>query len=538
MSRRTMRRGMLRSLLASAAAAVLVLTGAMSAMAEEVPTATITGTVTSEADGTPLAGVSIGVSGVGSGLWFDGTTDANGGYAIAGLPAGEYVVQFVPANGSGLATEYWDDAADWFSADRVQAVGGETVADIDAALAAPPAPGTITGTVTREDDGSPVVGATVSASKTGAGWGWGSTTTGADGSYTLPSLNPGAYILTFQAEGTDLVTEYWDDATEWSAATPVELASGGAVTGIHAQLAVGGTVSGTVVRTLDGASVAGVTVEALDERGEIKRQTQSGADGSYQLAGLATGSYAIHFQTMSDPSLASEFWEDARTLSAAAPVSVTAGQMVGAISASLENVGHLTGRITKASDGSAVVGVNVMAEDAASGDFVGNGSVGPDGAYHLALAPGTYKLRVFIWQPELLAEYWQDAYSADDATAVTVIAGETRGGFDFQLDAPAVVTGTVTMASEEDHEVIVEAYDGKTLVASAHASLADGTYQLYVPAGTYTLKASAIFYKDSSTTAKPQWSGGVRQQKKATPVAVTTDAPVSGMDFTLVAKTE
>lgn len=536
MSRRMMRRGMLRGLLAGAAAAALALTGAVSASAEE-PAATITGTVTSEADGTPLAGVSIGVSGVGSGLWFGGVTDENGDYAIAGLPAGEYVVQFVPANGSGLATEYWDDAADWFSADRVQAVAGATVADIDAALTAPPAPGTITGMVTREDDGSPVVGATVSASKTGAGWGWGSTTTAADGSYTLPSLTPGSYVLTFQAEGTDLVTEYWDDAVDWSAATPVELVSGGAVTGIDAELAAGAAITGTVTRTGDGSSVAGVTVEALDERGEIVRQTQSGAEGAYRLDGLADGSYSIQFRIPSEPSLAAEFWENARTQSAATPVTAVAGQVVGAIDASLESVGHLTGTVMKASGG-AVIGASVFAEDAVSGAFVAAGWVGSDGAYDLAIAPGTYTLRVSTWQPDLLAEYWQDAYNVEDATAVTVIAEQTISGFDFELDAAAVISGVVTMVSEEDREVIVEAYDGKTVVGSAHASLEDGTYQLLVPAGTYTLKASAIFYNDSATTAKPQWSGGAKQQKKATPVTVAADAPIGGVDFTLIAKTE
>lgn len=537
MSRRTMRRGMLRGLLAGAAAAALALTGAVSAAAEEPPTATITGTVTREADGTPVDNVGVFVSSTAGGFSFNGYTDVNGDYAVTGLPAGEYVVHFSPLPGYGLADEYWDNAAQWFSADRIQTAGGETIADIDAALAAPPVPGSITGTVTREADGSPVVGATVSASMTGGGWGWGSTTTGVDGSYTLPALEPGAYVLTFRADGTDLVTEYWDDAVDWTAATPVALTSGGAATGINAELAVGGTVSGTVTRTDGGSPAEGVQVEVQAENGGIVGQTHVGADGTYQIGGLATGAYTVHFQSFSDPSLAAEYWEDARTLAAATRVDVTAGQAVSAIDASLETAGHLSGTMTKAVDG-VTLGGYVNVTEAATGDHVASAWVQQDGIFDIAVAPGTYNVKFSTWESGILEEYWDNAYTLSDAESVTVNSGQVVSGMNVQLDAAAVISGVVTMISDEDREVIVEAYDGKTLVGSAHASLEDGTYRLLVPAGTYTLKASAIFYNDSATTAKPQWSDGVKQQKKATPVTVATDAPVGGVDFTLVAKTE
>lgn len=537
LSRQTTKSALLKMLLAGAASAALALTGALSAAAEDVPTATITGQVTREDGGAPVENVGVFVTPTAGGFSYNGYTDATGAYSVVGLPAGEYVVHFSPLPPSGLDDEFWDDAADWFSADRIHTVGGETIADVDAALAAPPVPGSISGTVVREDDGAPVVGATVSASATGGSWGWGSTTTGADGSYTLSSLQPGDYILTFQADGTDLVTEYWDDAVSWSAATPVALSSGGAVASINAELAAGGAVAGTVVRTADGSPVAGASVWALDEHGEIRRQTQSGADGAYRLDGLVDGSYAIQFSGGFDASLAVEFWQNARTQSAATPVTTTAGQTVSAIDASLESLGHVSGTVTKAADGTPVLGASIMALDAVSGEYAGSGWSRMDGTYELALAPGTYNLKFVTMDRGLLEEYWNDALTVEDATPITVTETAPVNGVNAQLDPASLITGTVNLASDEDREVIVEAYDGATRVGSALANLEDGSYQLYVPAGTYTLKASAVFYNDSATFVKPQWSGGAKKQKKATSITVAVNAPVRGIDFTLVAKT-
>ncbi|HZU94598.1 MAG TPA: carboxypeptidase-like regulatory domain-containing protein [Microbacterium sp.] len=536
LSRRTKKTALLRMLLAGAASAAIALTGALPAAAEDAPTATISGQVTREDDGTPVENVEVSVSPIAGGVSYNDYTDASGAYSVVGLPAGEYLVHFSPLSPSGLEAEYWDDATDYFSADRLQAAGGETIVDIDAALAPTPVPGSISGIVLREDDGAPVAGATVSASATGGSWGWGSTTTGADGSYTLSNLRPGSYVLTFQAEGTDLVTEYWDNATSWSAATQLALSAGAAVVGIDAELATGGAIAGTVVRAADGAPIAGAMVSALDRNGEIKRQTQAGSDGAYRLDGLADGSYAIQFSGGNDPSLALEFWQNARTQPDATPVATIAGQTVSEIDASLEGVGHIAGTVSKASDGTPPFGTSIMVLDAVSGDFAGSGWSRMDGTFDIAVAPGTYHLKFDALERGLLDEYWDDALTVEDATPITLT--ETGlSGLDVRLDAAALITGTVSLVSNEDRELLVEAYDGATRVAAIVADSVDGSYQLYVPAGTYTIKASAAFLNDSTTSVKPQWSGGVKKQKKATPVTVSVDAPVSGMDFTLVVKT-
>ncbi|HWS52317.1 MAG TPA: carboxypeptidase-like regulatory domain-containing protein, partial [Microbacterium sp.] len=117
-SRRNAGRATLRALLAGAAAATLILSGAVSAAAEDVArTGTIAGTVTRESDGMPVTGVAVFVSDVDGGFSHNGLTDANGAYTVTGLEAGEYTARFATeGTGSGLLSEYWDGAADRASA--------------------------------------------------------------------------------------------------------------------------------------------------------------------------------------------------------------------------------------------------------------------------------------------------------------------------------------------------------------------------------------------------------------------------------------
>ncbi|MCP6391221.1 carboxypeptidase-like regulatory domain-containing protein, partial [Klebsiella pneumoniae] len=76
---------------------------------------------------------------------------------------------------------------------------------------APLPTGSITGTVTREDDGTAVAGVTVTAS--GPNGAWAMDTSDADGRYTLRGLVDGSHVVMFFADGTDLKREYWQGAS-------------------------------------------------------------------------------------------------------------------------------------------------------------------------------------------------------------------------------------------------------------------------------------------------------------------------------------
>ena len=81
-----------------------------------------------------------------------------GAFIISGLAPGDYRVGvFVDTAGSALAGEYYNDS-DWDGADPVSVTAGATTPNIDFGL---DAGGSISGTVTRESDGTPIAGADV-----------------------------------------------------------------------------------------------------------------------------------------------------------------------------------------------------------------------------------------------------------------------------------------------------------------------------------------------------------------------------------------
>ena len=530
----TRRRGMLRAVLGGMAAIAIALGGATAGAAAEDPvvTGSISGTVTADAGGAPLEGIQVFAQRDGALERVDAFTDAGGGYTLAGLTDGAYLVQFVAPDGS-FAMEYWNDARDSLGAQRVTVTDGSAVTGIDAALA--PAPSaSITGSVTREDDGSPVSGVAVSARgqspATGA-----SVFTDASGAYRLDGLPAGSYIVEFYAEGEDLKREYWQNTFEYSQATPVVLTEGQAVSGIDASLAAGGSIAGVVTRADGGAPLTNATVNALDANGEIAAFTRTDLAGRYEVGGLPAGSYRVQF-VAPGPGVASEYWENAYSFEAATPVVVTELQKTSGVDAALETIGAISGSVTKRSDGTRALGaVTITSVDDDNHSYFAG--VSNAGTYQVAVAPGTYRVHFEPFDSGLLAEYWANASTKASATPVSVSPGGSATGIDAQLDAAAIVTGTVTLDSTVGREVIVEAWSGQKVVGTAFADLQTGAYSLSIPEGSFILKASANFYNDRTTIAQPQFYDGVDTAALATPVVATVGTPVSGIDFTLIAVT-
>lgn len=529
------RRGMLRAVVGGVAAFALALGGATAAVAADEPTGTITGTVTREADGEPVEGVGVFVSDTEGGFSFNGYSDANGEYAVGELPAGEYVVRFAPDGAPDLLSEYWNDASDWESAERIAVAGDETIPGVDASLQ--PA-GMITGVVTRDSDGTPVEGVTVRLSAAdGSSWNAGVASTQLDGSFVVGGLRDGDYVVRFDApEGSGLIGEYWDDAVDSGSATPVSVVAGETDAGIDAVLSSGGAISGVVTRQVDGSAVEDAYVAALNANDEVVGSTRSQFDGGYRLDGLPEGDYVVRFGAPDTGELASEFWQDVHVRSAATPVSVSLLQTVENIDAALEPVGHISGTVTTEADGSAVSGfVSISPVD--GGEDMQIVDIDSEGLYTADVAPGAYHVSFHSNVPELLWEYWEDAASLETATAVVVAAGEDVTGIDAQLASAAHIAGVVSLDSDETHEIRVEAWDEGEVVGMAYANSQTGAYSITLPAGTYIVKASATFY-NSDATAKPQFFDGVDTAELATPVTTGAGETVDEIDFTLVTESD
>ncbi|WIV59798.1 MFS transporter [Amycolatopsis nalaikhensis] len=135
----------------------------------------------------------------------------------------------------------------------------------------------VTGHVRRQD-GSHVPGAALTlidqrgrqvARATGA----------ADGSYSVPSQGPGAYVLIVSAHGHQ------------PQASSVVISNGPAT--VDVTLTGSGELTGTVRAAATGTPLANVTVTLTDGRGEVNGAFITTADGTYAFVGVGAGAYTL-----------------------------------------------------------------------------------------------------------------------------------------------------------------------------------------------------------------------------------------------------
>lgn len=193
----------------------------------------VTGTVTDGA-GAALPGAEVAVFATGT-AWLPSataTTGADGTYAVAGLASGSYEVRVRPPTGSGLATEWHQDASSRQQATPLVLAPG-AITTVDARLAPTAA---LAGRVTRTD-GTPVAGARVVAFGPTDTWlGSTETTTATDGTYVLP-VAPQGYRLRFVPPAPTGLTPTWlGDTPVRGSSTVVTVADGERVTGLDAHL--------------------------------------------------------------------------------------------------------------------------------------------------------------------------------------------------------------------------------------------------------------------------------------------------------------
>jgi LPXTG-motif cell wall-anchored protein len=396
----------------------------------------------------------------------------------------------------------------------MSAVAGVT----SAARAATAGDATLSGIVTRAVDGSPVAGVTVYADGDG---GSAVAETDAAGRYRMEGLNEGSYTVEFSPPIVDdappeLAHEYWRGVRSPDLATPVEVPSGGTVTGIDASLDATGSISGRVIRATTGAPVAGATVHFQPEDHTMGFSTTSRLDGTYTLAGVVPGRHYVEFWT-EDERLLDLIWPDATERDDAEPVTVAAGADTRGIDVALPAAAVVAGTVRMSGE-AWTGGGTVVLEPSRGAGTASTGVVSGDGAFRIGkVAPGRYLAAV---QPTADAaraarQYFRLAAGPAGATALDLRAGRVRSGVDFDLREGVDISGTVTAEGELSLPVQVTAYrwDGSEWDAVARTTTWDD-YSFahppgdveghFLPAGRYTVGFSsegfcAEFHQNSPT---------------------------------------
>ena len=122
-------------------------------------------------------------------------------------------------------------------------------------------------------------------------------------------------------------SEYYNNTTNSSTATPVAVTLGQVTSGINASLEQGGSISGHVTDS-SGAGLANVSVSAQTATccgtGGF---ASTDANGNYTISGLPAGNYQVQFTAPSGSGLVSEYYNNTTNSSTATPVAVTVGQV-------------------------------------------------------------------------------------------------------------------------------------------------------------------------------------------------------------------
>jgi hypothetical protein len=246
--------------------------------------------------------------------------------------------------------------------------------------------------------------------------------TNGTGSYRIAHIAAGTYSLVFFA--CEQAHPGLADVTK----TGVRVTNGH-LTQATVALPAAGSVAGTVLAGNPAAAQKGICVEATPNPGSngAGELAVTSATGTYQLTGLAPGSYQIVF-TPDCVEGGGAFVSQAFT----SPVSVTAGATTSGVGATLAADGGISGTVKVS--GAPVDGVCVIAYPSAGGQAPSVAeTVAADGSYQLTgLLPDSYKVEFTAGcgSSSYVTQWYNGSSSRTGATSVPVSAGTVTGSID------------------------------------------------------------------------------------------------------------
>jgi protocatechuate 3,4-dioxygenase beta subunit len=405
-----------------------------------VASATISGTVTSQASGSPISGATVTIIKGSNQIIATTTTLANGTYTFTGINAGQYTV-------TASATGYQAAVV------GVQARNNE-ITVVNFALLSNP--GTVSGTVTAANTGLPISGATVEVNFNNVVIF--STLTNGSGNYTIAGVPPGTYVI--HAHAMNYQTGIVGAIVQSDQTTTVNFSL----------QSNPGTISGTVTAANTGSPISGATVE-VNLNNVVIFSTLTNGSGNYTITGVPPGSYVMHAHS--------------DTYQTGILGAVVQSDQTTTVNFSLQsNPGTVSGTVTSASSGLPIAGATV--EVNIDGVVLYSTLTDPSGQYLIAgVPPGSYIIHAHAtnYQTGILGANVQ----SDQTTTVN---------FSLQPN-PGTVAGRVTDASTmlPIAGVTVEANQNNIVIALA---LTDSSGNYSIPGlapGAYIMHAHSTTYQ-------------------------------------------
>jgi hypothetical protein len=496
---------------------------------------TITGRVANAA-GHALPGICvIGLTSLAPGIQIgiEVPTGADGRYQLLGLTGGLYQMEFT--TGCGNNGPY---AAQQLP-NSVRVTAGMTTSGIDAVMQLA---GSISGVV-KSAGGTALAGICVVALSAN-GLGFAFITTKADGTYNAADLPAGNYQVEFIPGG---VFSNCGNNGNFLPVTLSTTVSIGGKTSLDATLPTGGVVSG-VITGAGGKRLAGICVISSSQFGN---QVTTGSDGSYSMTQLFTGSYDIGFLggCGNKTSVAPLAYRDDPTFVNPAPISVTAGQTTGGISATLRPGGTVTGRVTdRAGRPLSKLCVFISGAVGAGGlQSFADQQITSNGRYRSAnLPPGQFTVSFggmfkrgqgCAPSGKYADQDFRDRNSAAVPDLVSVSGGVTTSGIGAALAPAGTISGFVrNRAGRGVANSCVTAIDRHASVIGQAFAGSHGRYVLTdIPAGHYKVQfASCTFlFGGSGPNYASQWYKNRSSERSATTVIVRAGHVTGHVDAAL-----
>ena len=393
--------------------------------------------------------------------------------------------------------------------------------------------GSLSGQVSIEGTGAPVPWASVYLyDSTGQRVPSGSADANGSFQATLPE---GQYFAVTQ---TELINEVYDDHTCPSvcmgdcdplSGTPISVAPGSNTPGIDFSLSEGGVLSGIIADASNGSPLSSATLYLMKFSGISVSAGHTDSNGSYRLAGIPPGSYTLRV------------WITGYEDQVVNDVVFTEGQHsqmnFNLVSLSLVG-GRIAGNITRADNGQPLGNAGLrFSKTSGQNGYDSLTLSAADGTYTSAPLPvGEYSVFVSLngFAGEIYDGIFCNNCPPDQGIPVTVAAGQTTTGIDFDLQQSGCIIGHVLSSTGAIANATVTVYDSLSHRINDKQVDNQGLYSICdLPPGDYfAVATNTPGFIDQLYAARDCMMGSC-EKTMGTPVNVSPGGITSGIDFTL-----